>query len=238
MVFAATLLLCALPFLIVVTALAGRSAASAISRRMGLNAEAAAHFRNLFASPGTTSAAVIGTMSMVFFVLSGIAVAVTLQGLYERVFDLDRRGLKNLPRQLIWLGVLLGGGFLGSLAGSAARHTGLVVFAITALAYLTAFWWFTMWLLLAGRVSWRRMFPCAVATGLFWLGMEGAFSLFISRMVISDDREYGPIGTVFSLMVFLVAIGVVVILGAVVGLVWQELNLSFSAPFTKLRRPP
>jgi hypothetical protein len=37
MLFAATLLLCALPFLIVVTALPGKSSAAAIGRRMGLD---------------------------------------------------------------------------------------------------------------------------------------------------------------------------------------------------------
>lgn len=73
MLVASTLLLCALPLLIVVTALAGRSAATGIGRRMGLNAEATAHFGHLFATPGAASAAVIGTTSMVFFVLGGTA---------------------------------------------------------------------------------------------------------------------------------------------------------------------
>jgi membrane protein len=94
-----------------------------------------------------------------------------------------------------------------------------------------------MWLLLAGRISWRTLFPAACATGVFWLGMEVAFSFFFSGMVISESREYGPIGVVFALMAYLIAIGVVVILGAVVGLVWQERGLSFAA-VKKLRRAP
>jgi hypothetical protein len=116
------------------------------------------------------------------------------------------------------------------------RHAGLAVFAAVALIYFTGFWWFTLWLLLAGRVSWRRLFPCACTTGLFWLGMEVVFSPFISGMVILgrqgiragrdclrphglSDRHRG-----------------VIILGAVVGLVWQERNLSFRAAFSKVRR--
>src|SRR5690348_8534771 len=47
MLFAATLLLCALPFLIVVSALAGKSAATAIGRRMGLDKQATAVFGHL-----------------------------------------------------------------------------------------------------------------------------------------------------------------------------------------------
>ena len=54
-------------------------------------------------------------------------------------------------------------------------------------------------------------------------------------MVISNSKEYGPIGIIFALMAFLIAIGVVVILGAVTGIVWQERGLSFAAAFKKLR---
>ena len=37
-------------------------------------------------------------------------------------------------------------------------------------------------------------------------------------------------------MSWLIAIGVVIILGAVVGIVWQERNLSFRAALKKLRQ--
>ena len=55
-------------------------------------------------------------------------------------------------------------------------------------------------------------------------------------MVISNDRKYGPVGVVFALMSFFIAIGVVIILGAVVGIAWQDRGLSFRAAFRKLRR--
>jgi membrane protein len=92
-----------------------------------------------------------------------------------------------------------------------------------------------MWLLLAGRIPWRRLLPCAVATGVFWLGTGAFFTVAFSGTVTSGHQEYGPIGTVFALMSYLIAIGVVVILGAVTGLVWQERGMSFRAAFRKLR---
>lgn len=110
------------------------------------------------------------------------------------------------------------------------------MFAIVGLIGFILFWWFTMWLLLGGRVSWRRLLPPAVATGVFWLGMEAVFSVVFSGMVISNDRKYGPVGVVFALMSFFIAIGVVIILGAVAGIVWQDRGLSFGAAFRKLRR--
>jgi len=55
-------------------------------------------------------------------------------------------------------------------------------------------------------------------------------------MVISSYDRYGPIGVVFDLLSYILAVGVVIILGAVVGIVWQERDLSFRAAFRKLRR--
>jgi membrane protein len=55
-------------------------------------------------------------------------------------------------------------------------------------------------------------------------------------MVISNYNKYGPIGVIFALMTYLIAIGVVIIVGAVTGLVWQERNLSSAADSTELRR--
>ena len=52
--------------------------------------------------------------------------------------------------------------------------------------------------------------------------MQTAFSLVFSAMVISDEHTYGPIGTIFALLSYLIAIGVVVILGAVAGRAWHE----------------
>ena len=62
----------------------------------------------------------------------------------------------------------------------------------------------------------------ACATGVLYVAMEVVFSRVFSAMVISNEKKYGPIGIIFALLSYLIAIGVVVILGAVVGLVWQE----------------
>jgi membrane protein len=234
MIFAGTLLLCAVPFFIVVDALTGQSTAAALARRLGLNRQAAGDVRNLFTSSHATVASVTG-FAWVFLVLSGFAVAASLQGLYQRVFGLDSRTTRDTPRALIWLVLLVAWLYVAGWAGPRVRADGPVELGIVGLVVFTLFWWFTMWLLLAGRIPWRRLLPCAVATGVFWLGMEAVFAVVFSGMVTSNDQKYGPIGIVFALMSYLIAIGVVVILGAVTGLVWQDRGLSFRAAFRKLR---
>jgi len=221
MIFAGTLLLCAFPVLIVADSVAGKSAPSNLARRLGLNRQAAGDLGHLFTSAHTTVASVTG-FAWVFLILSGFAVAASLQGLYQRIFGLDSRTTRDMPHALIWL-VLVVAWFYGvGVAGPRVRAGGPAVFAIVGLVAFTCFWWATMWLLLARRIPWRPLLPSAIATGVFYLGMDAVFAVVFSGMVISDDRKYGPIGIVFCLMSYLIAIGVVVILGAVTGLVWQE----------------
>jgi membrane protein len=54
-------------------------------------------------------------------------------------------------------------------------------------------------------------------TALFWLGLELFSSVYFSATIISDSRLYGTIGVVFSLLTWFIAIGAVVVLGAVGG---------------------
>jgi hypothetical protein len=56
----------------------------------------------------------------------------------------------------------------------------------------------------------------------FYVGMVVVFSFVFSGMVISKDQEYGDIGIIFAFMSYLIAVGVLVILGAVAGLLWQD----------------
>jgi membrane protein len=221
MLFAAVLLLCAFPFYIVVNSLAGHSAANGIARRLGLNQHAAADVSHVFAPASSTSASLSG-LAYVFFILGGIAAAAAVTDLYQQVFHLKGRGMKNLPQELAWLAVVIGGSLVMGRVGP-AFHAAVGPFVyVLGVGFFALFWWFTMWLLLAGRVRWRTLLPAAIATAICWIGMEVVFALTFSSDIISNDKKYGPIGVVFALMSFLIAIGVVIIIGAVFGVVWQE----------------
>ena len=119
--------------------------------------------------------------------------------------------------------MLIGASLLSGWAGPGLRHAGgPALLAVTGLVWATGFWWLTMQILLAGRLSWRAQFPAAWATGVLYIAMQMVFSLVFSAMVISDEHIYGPIGTIFAVLSYLIAIGVVVILGAVAGRAWHE----------------
>ncbi|MGN6680306.1 MAG: hypothetical protein ACTHKL_21295, partial [Streptosporangiaceae bacterium] len=174
---AAVLLLCFVPFLLILQSVSGRTDASGFITRFGLSGEAAHAVRQALTSPTAPSTAVSG-LTWVFFVLFGIAAAGAIQELYERVFDVKGRGVRDTPRRVIWLAAALGLSFVGAWTQPWLDGVGgLGLVAIAALPSAIAFWWFSMWLLLGGKLRWRELFPSALATGICWLGMVIVFRL-------------------------------------------------------------
>ena len=93
---------------------------------------------------------------------------------------------------------------------------------LASFTLLSVFFWIGMHLLLAGRVRYRKLIVPSIVTAVFFLGL-GAFSAaFLSDAIIANNKEYGPIGVVFIMMTWLLAAGVVFILGPIVGVALQE----------------
>jgi membrane protein len=86
----------------------------------------------------------------------------------------------------------------------------------------TVFFAWTMHLLLAARKPWRELVRPALVTGLLWLGLGLFSAAYFSSAVVTDSRLYGEIGVVFSLVIWFIAIGAVIVLGTVCGAVWQD----------------
>jgi membrane protein len=152
-------------------------------------------------------------------------VASSLQQIYEKVFGQDHpRGLGELSRLLTWIVVLCGAVVVESLAErpvSAVAAGGWLAPLVTV-AIMTPFFWWTMHFLLAGRVRWRTLLSSALITGVFYGGL-GVFSKFyFSETIISDSKTYGTIGAIFGIMTWFIAIGAVIILGAVAGAAWED----------------
>jgi len=106
MLLAATLL-CAVPFVLMITALAGGSAVPGLTHRLGLSQQAAADVGHLLTSSAAMSASVTGR-SWVFLVLGEIAAATAVQRLYQPIFNQDHRGPQDTLRAVIWLALVVG----------------------------------------------------------------------------------------------------------------------------------
>ena len=221
--FGAGLLVSLLPFLILLSAFASNRIDDDIALRLGLDRRAAGIVTHLFTS-SPASLNVATATSLVFVTAGTIAVAGSLQQIYEKVFRQDHRGLRDLYRLLIWIAALCLVVAFESVAGRPVRNTsaGAGLVEVVTFAIMTPFFWWTMHFLLAGRVPWRKLLPSAIATGVFFTGL-GVFSKFyFSATIISDSKTYGTIGAVFGILTWLIAIGAVLILGAVTGVAWED----------------
>jgi membrane protein len=66
------------------------------------------------------------------------------------------------------------------------------------------------------------LLPSGLLTGVFFAGL-GIFSKFyLSSTIVSDSRTYETIGAVFGILTWFVAIGAVIILGAVARATWED----------------
>ena len=220
--FGASLLLSVLPFIILLSSLANHRIDTDLSRRIGLNAQGARIVSQPFRSSPAHSAAPIVT-ALILAAAGTMAVAGSLQVIYERVFGQQHRGWRDVLRFVSWAGVLFGVLVAESVISKPVHAAGgPVAQGLVAYAGTAAFFWWTMHFLLAGRVPWRQLMHAAMLTALFWIGLELFSSAYLSAAIISDSRLYGTIGVVFTLLTWFIAIGAVIMLGVVAGTTWDQ----------------
>jgi membrane protein len=217
--FGAALLLSVLPLIIILSAFAGRRIDGDITRHLGLSRDGQEIVRGMF-RPTATSLNLAVILSLLLSFAGSIAVAASVQQTYEQTYALEhRRGPQALLRCVAWvfaLGALL---IADGAAAGPVRNApfGTFLLGVTDFGLLVAFVWWSMHLLLAGRVSWRALIPPAIATSVFWVGLGALSELYFSSALVSDSRLYGTIGVVFTLVTWFIAIGAVIVLGAVTG---------------------
>ena len=221
--FGAGLLVSLLPFLILLAAFASHGVDYDIALRLGLDRRASGIVTHLLTS-GPASLNVATATSLLFVAAGTLAVAGSVQQVYEKVFHQDHRGIRGLYRLLIWIVALCLVVAFESVVGRPVRNAsaGAGLVELVTFAIWTPFFWWTMHFLLAGRVPWRKLLPAAIFTGAFYAGL-GVFSKFyFSSTITSDSKTYGTIGAILGILTWFVAIGAVIILGAVGGAVWDD----------------
>jgi len=222
--FSVLVVVCLFPVLVIFADVTGKSVQSAVVTRMGLNAQAAKDVEGLIGSGkgALTSLTIVGAA---FLVLCAIGIASTLQGWYQKVFDVPPPdGWKRpLINRVAW--------FIGLLAYLTVeviigQHTGpaggrVLIFACEFVVSVF-FWWWSVHVLLFGRMGWRELFPTGLATAFCLTGLSVFSALLFSSSIISDEASYGPIGVMMVLLSYCIGLGVVIHIGAVVGRMWNE----------------
>lgn len=197
---------------------AGRSNGSWLVDWLGLDEDTANAVRALFAHPSepTNSVTLIG---LAILVVSVLGFARTLQRTFEAAWELPRSGFRGY-----WPGLLGSAAFVGEVIGLALLahvleplpiSTVLITVLWAAVGALA--WWPVQRLLVGGRVAWRDLVPGAALTGLAQASAMSLSWLYLKPALTSQARRYGEIGVAATLVTVLIALGVLLVAGAVLG---------------------
>jgi membrane protein len=224
--------LCTAPLVVALSAVlqreTGRGVGSVISRFFGLRAGAEADLDALFAGSGAVSetALVVGLVVAVAFATS---LGATQQRGFELLWELPRaRVLPSALRQLLWAVVLPLYVVAVTGAGRVGREVGHLVGLGPATETLLqgvatfAFYWWTQRLLLAGRVPWRSLWQGAVAVAVGTVVLVKVSTVVLPGEIEEEVRDYGLIGAVFVLSIWLMVLSAVLLGGILLGVVLAQ----------------
>ena len=167
-----------------------------------------------------------GYASLVIGILSASSFSRAMQRMYVRAWDLPKRtGLRAIGVGILWLvGWLamlqIAAALVQSISGIAQAHLfHLILHAV----FQTLLWWWTARLLLDRRISWSRLLPGAVLTGISIVALAQVSRLFMPAFTSANLAQFGPLGVVFSIGSWLVILGGVLVVAAVIGRLVSDL---------------
>ncbi|WP_051951078.1 YhjD/YihY/BrkB family envelope integrity protein [Actinacidiphila yeochonensis] len=185
---------------------------------MGLDAQSAHGLRELFAAP-TNVLSATSAWSLASLAYFGLSFAASVETGYRKIWDLPAGPWHRDWRRTVWLAVLTGYLFCESqsaaVLGSGPMRAGLRLVLTFVLGVLFFAW--GQRFLLYGGVTLRTALPGAVCTMVGLAGLRVVSHLIFAQMMVSNAGAYGPVGTVLTVVSWLVGVGFVVFGGALVG---------------------
>lgn len=221
MAFAALFLVTLIPLLVVIAAASttrGSGVAGWLTDAMGLSGRGTRAVQELFAARGRTlSTTTAGGLAGV--AVFGVTMMASVQGAFERIWDLPRGPWHGAIRQAVALAGLLAYILVAAWSGQPWQHTtvqpGLRI-AVTVLGGTLLFWWLQR-LLLGSRVPWIALLPGALATMLALVGLRFFSNWILAPLLVSNAVSYGTIGTVLVVVSWLIGVGYTIYAGALLG---------------------
>lgn len=226
--------LCTAPLVVAISAVlqreTGHNISLIISRFFGLTAESRHDLSLLFGRTSdsiSTSVLVIGLVTAVIFMTS---VGAVQQRAFELIWTLPRAsGVRAYLRLLLFapaftaftVAVLLAGR-IGRTVDAQFAHVGPVSIALVQAGLTFAFYWWTQYWLLGGRVSYRALLPGALAVAVLTTALVRLSRLIVPGQIDWQVEAYGLIGAVFVLSVWLMVLSAVIFAGVLFGALVAE----------------
>jgi membrane protein len=210
------------PLFIAVAALlpaGSQSLSDRLSDGLGLSDSSRAVLEQVLpAQPETRG--VFGLFGVIIVVIGATSLSRALARMYAKVWQVPpSAGFTSGWR---WVAVLFGVAlaFLTARALSAASHGNTYATAGSLLVTLilnTLLWTWAPWLLLARRVSWRRLLPGGVLMGGCTVVTSIAGGVYLPRALASASRQFGALGIAFTYIGWLFIVAFVLVCSTVLG---------------------
>lgn len=200
-----------LPLLIVYASLLPRSEnksfADVLVKQFELRGSAAASVRQAFAPAGTVESGVT-VLGILLLLVSALAFTRGLQRLYEGAFNLRTLGMRNTPRAVGWLLVIV---LLVTLRPIVTDPLQGWVAVAVALSLSVVIWLITPYLLLGRRVRPLRLLPGAALTAIAMAGVGIWSVLWMPHTLAQSAAQFGVIGIGFAMLTWFVAVASVIV---------------------------
>jgi membrane protein len=156
--------------------------------------------------------------------VSAYAWPTALQRGYEIAWGVTSKGWRGLWRPLVWLTAFVAAGaVLLVLPRSALVDPWRTIVLLALWTPVIFVWsWWTQHFLLRGAVGWRQLLPGAVAMTIGLVGLRVFAAVWLSRGIAYNYERYGPLGIVFMLLTWLIALSIVMLGGPVLGAALHE----------------
>lgn len=197
------------------------STGGAVVAGLGLSSSAASALTDLLApvDAGPPEAEPLLVVSGVLLVISVLGFTRTLQRTHLAAWELPSSGIRGWGHSVVAAAALVGEFVLIALLGPVLTHLlsslplGLLGHALIA----TVLWWPVQHLLLGGRVAWRPLLPGSVATGVGQAVVIGLSGVYVPAVVTREAGRYGAVGAAVALVSWLVVLGMLLVVAAVLG---------------------
>jgi membrane protein len=210
-----------LPLLIVISALSpddGRDVTDTLIDEFRLSGSAAEALRTALARPSGPESGV-SVLSFLILAISALSFTRAMQRLYVRAWRLPRMGVRGNVWGLAWLAAFVVWTSLQPLI--IGLFDGLVGFVV-AETLATGLWLMTPWVLIGGRLPWRRLLPQALITAFGLLCVSVGAAIYAPRAIASASQDFGVIGVAFTLLTLLFLITLVTVVAAAIGATLAE----------------
>jgi membrane protein len=160
----------------------------------------------------------ITLVGVALLVLSVFGFTRTLQRTCQAAWDLPTQGLRGFALGLLGAAALVAEVVVTVLVGRLLMDVAnaVVIVYVVRLILAVLLWWPVQWLLLGGRVRWRHLFPGSVVLGAGQVVVTAVSGVYLQWAIQDQAHRYGLIGVSFVLVSWLIVLGLLLVVGAVV----------------------